>query len=483
MFDITPVENHFILEYLPGARGEYVKVYLYGLLYCYHPRKEMNISDISRELFMSEEEVLAAFRYWERRGIVRRIRDHPPEWQYVNIKQKDLAGDDAPDPEYTEFCRDIENSFEGIRDFHGSELSDCYEWKEAMHLPTEVILFLLQYMAKNRGKHFKIRDAEKMAIRLSQENAFTAEEALEVLNRDEAVVSGLKKILRKLGMKNSPSDANLALYRKWTEDWRFTQEAIEEACDRTGTSVPSLALLDRILENVRQSSQNADGPLDSGDVAEASQRRQEMRQVLREVGQNGATTPAQENLYNQMRDLYPQGIILLAARECAIKQKRFDSVLKLLQSWKERGFSGEEEIREHISEFHRKEEFLKALKARWSGKEAEIGQKTVQLLDKWEKDLGFSREMISLAADAALEVRKPMAYMDKLLSYWAEKQIRTEADVLRDRREHQERYQNPDKKPEGKSVHAQDYGQRDYSGEQDEARRRMLAMMGGAGDA
>ena len=208
-----------------------------------------------------------------------------------------------------------------------------------------------------------------------------------------------------------------------------------------------------------------------------------MRQVLREVGQNGATTPAQENLYNQMRDLYPQGIILLAARECAIKQKRFDSVLKLLQSWKERGFSGEEEIREHISEFHRKEEFLKALKARWSGKEAEIGQKTVQLLDKWEKDLGFSREMISLAADAALEVRKPMAYMDKLLSYWAEKQIRTEADVLRDRREHQERYQNPDKKPEGKSVHAQDYGQRDYSGEQDEARRRMLAMMGGAGDA
>ena len=54
MFDITPVENHFILEYLPGARGEYVKVYLYGLLYCYHPRKEMNISDISRELFMSE---------------------------------------------------------------------------------------------------------------------------------------------------------------------------------------------------------------------------------------------------------------------------------------------------------------------------------------------------------------------------------------------------------------------------------------------
>ena len=50
MFDITPVENQFILEYLPGAKGDYVKVYLYGLLCCYHPKKEMDISSMSREL-------------------------------------------------------------------------------------------------------------------------------------------------------------------------------------------------------------------------------------------------------------------------------------------------------------------------------------------------------------------------------------------------------------------------------------------------
>ena len=87
MFDITPVENQFILEYLPGAKGEYVKVYLFGLLCCYHPRKETDLNTISRELGMSEEEILAAFRYWERRGIVRRIADNPPAWEYINIKQ------------------------------------------------------------------------------------------------------------------------------------------------------------------------------------------------------------------------------------------------------------------------------------------------------------------------------------------------------------------------------------------------------------
>ena len=40
MFDVTPVDNQFILEQLPGARGDYVKVYLYGLLSAIIQRKK-----------------------------------------------------------------------------------------------------------------------------------------------------------------------------------------------------------------------------------------------------------------------------------------------------------------------------------------------------------------------------------------------------------------------------------------------------------
>ena len=38
VFDVTPVDNQFILEYLPAAKGDYVKVYLYGLTQCCHPQ-------------------------------------------------------------------------------------------------------------------------------------------------------------------------------------------------------------------------------------------------------------------------------------------------------------------------------------------------------------------------------------------------------------------------------------------------------------
>ena len=480
MFDITPVENQFVLEYLPGAKGDYVKVYLYGLLCCYHPKKEMDISSMSRELGITEEEILAAFRYWERKGIVRRIKDHPPEWQYINIKQKNLMDDELPDAGYVQFSREVENGLEGIRNFHGSEIAACYEWTEDLHLPAEVVLMLLKHMARTRGKSFRIRDAEKVAILLSDEKAFTPEEAEQVLSRDEAMNSGFRKILRKMGKKYNPSDANIMLYSKWINEWHFTHDAIEAACDRTGRNDPSLALVDAILEQIRSSAPENESILDRSAVDRYEQQREQLREVLAELGQYGPATPSRMKLYTKMAELYPKNIILLAAKECAAKQSSFESVLKLLESWSERGFTTEEQIADHISSFHEKEKFLRSLRSKWADRDTDPGARFMQLLERWENGLGFSREMISLAADMSFEAKKPSAYMDKILSAWAERNIRTPEEAKAE--QHKTADQISGRKT-GKSVTARDYTQRDYSGEQEEAMRRMLEMNGDGGNA
>ena len=199
--------------------------------------------------------------------------------------------------------------------------------------------------------------------------------------------------------------------------------------------------------------------------------------MLKEIRQYSAPTPSQQKLYNEMIRMYPQEIILLAARECAAKQKNLDSVMKLLESWQERGFTDESQITDHIRAFHEKEEFLRSLRQKWTVQDAEIGQKTLQLLDKWENEMGFSREMISKAADLAFEVKKPVAYMDKTLGYWAEKGIRTPADVQKDRETHRDKYTASGLKGIGKTVAAQQYTQRDYTGEQEAAMERMIASI------
>lgn len=68
MFDATPVQNQFILEYMPSAPGDYVKVYLYGLMRCCHPSEEMTLAQMSHDLNLSEEDIRAAYRHWERPG-------------------------------------------------------------------------------------------------------------------------------------------------------------------------------------------------------------------------------------------------------------------------------------------------------------------------------------------------------------------------------------------------------------------------------
>ena len=70
-FDVTPVENMFITEYMLRAPGDYVKVYLYGLMQCYHPQERMSLSGMARDLDLTEEEVENAYRYWARNGLVR----------------------------------------------------------------------------------------------------------------------------------------------------------------------------------------------------------------------------------------------------------------------------------------------------------------------------------------------------------------------------------------------------------------------------
>ena len=59
LFDSTPVENMFITEYMLRAPGDFVKVYLYALMLCYHPTPRMSLSSMARDLDMTEEDVSA----------------------------------------------------------------------------------------------------------------------------------------------------------------------------------------------------------------------------------------------------------------------------------------------------------------------------------------------------------------------------------------------------------------------------------------
>lgn len=483
MFDVTPVENQFILEQLPGAKGDYVKVYLYGLMYCYHPREDLTPESMSRELNIPQDEILRAFRYWERHGLVHRISDHPPAWRYVNFRERSAASPDAVDPEYAAFSRELEEAFDGKRVFTGSETAAIFEWKEGgMQLPTEVILMILSHMMRVRGKSFRISDAEKLAMHLADENARTEGDAAEVLSRDEAATEGMRRILRLLGKRYNPSEANMKLYLKWTREWGFTQEAIEEACGQMQTSDPTLSMLDAILQKAYQTRSGNGGKLEREDVRRSAARHENMKAVMKALGRSGAVTPYQEEMYGRMLALYPQEIILLGAAECGRKRKDPESLLQLLTSWKDRGFTTREEVERHIAGFREKEEFLKSIRSRWSSRETDTGGRHMEMLTRWEEELGMSRELIMKAANYAADTRRPMAYLDALMNRYAEKGIRTPEAAEADRAAFASQYREMAQRA-GQKLPAQQYSQRDYSGDQQAAIESMMNWSGEEDDA
>lgn len=118
LFDSTPVENMFITEYMLRAPGDFVKVYLYALMLCYHPTPRMSLSSMARDLDMTEEDVERAFKYWARDGLVRQVGDNPVSFTLFNLKQLTLTRAENPGTSCT-----IKNSLKKLSGFSNGRFS------------------------------------------------------------------------------------------------------------------------------------------------------------------------------------------------------------------------------------------------------------------------------------------------------------------------------------------------------------------------
>jgi hypothetical protein len=118
MFDVTPIENLFLLEYLPTAPEDFLKVYLYARMLCLHPELGESMDELARALNMDEDKVFDAMTYWERQGLVRRLTDRPPTYAILPVLQGVGVFGSSMESDYYEY-RDFNANLQAI---FGSEL-------------------------------------------------------------------------------------------------------------------------------------------------------------------------------------------------------------------------------------------------------------------------------------------------------------------------------------------------------------------------
>ena len=96
----TEIENLFISEFLPDAPGDYVKVYLFGLMYARYGQP-IDTHKLARRLELSENEIEEAWIYWESRGLVKTVSADgaaDEEKSLVFVSQVEALYGKAPEP-------------------------------------------------------------------------------------------------------------------------------------------------------------------------------------------------------------------------------------------------------------------------------------------------------------------------------------------------------------------------------------------------
>ncbi len=336
MFDVTPVENLFIQEYMLRADGEFVKVYLYGLMQCYHPVESASLKTMAKDLAMEESRVENAFTYWERMGLVRRISDNPIKYAYTNLKQAQLmqARDDDGLYRYADFNKALQAQFGADRLLHPQDFYHVYDWIEGLRLPEEAVLMLVSGQIKVRGKKFLFKSLDRTAREWSEAGVTTIQDAENMLRENTEHFIGLKEVYKKLGKRHAISEPDEALYDKWARVWGFDQETILAACEETTKGTPTTAYLNGILERMHQEGLRSREAL-RGDL----RRDADVKELLRALGMRG-TSPTADSLTlldGFLNAGFERETIALAAARVARKGGKLDALQKTLNIWKEAG--------------------------------------------------------------------------------------------------------------------------------------------------
>ena len=102
---------------------------------------------------------------------------------------------------------------------------------------------------------------------------------------------------------------------------------------------------------------------------------------------------------------------------------------------------------------------------------------------RWETELGFSDEMILKTAEYANEAKAPMAYLDKLLTSFHEKGIRTPEEAEQERRKARAEHTETQTGNGTRTVNAQQYSQREYEEEHESPEAMLSRLKEEMGDA
>lgn len=320
----TSVSNIFISEYVPGANGEFVKVYLYLLHLMSLRSNNISISLLADTFNQTEADIMRALRYWDSLDVISLsfngpgnglsnivLRDIKHTGQAANAMADPIAAESAsvnstssyqtetvraakPDIKQTKviytaeplkvsYSKEQLNGFLAndnfsmllfvIEQYMGRPLStketnSIVYFYDGLKLSTDLIEYLFEYCVEHNKK--SINYIEKVALSWASKNIHTIAEAKEETSNHTDYVY---QIMKAFGLSNrEPAQHEKAMIAKWADTYCFDTDMIIEACNRTIKAIhqPSFEYADTILANWKNSNVSSLEDVKKADAAYAA---------------------------------------------------------------------------------------------------------------------------------------------------------------------------------------------------------------------
>ncbi len=237
--NFTPVSNTFIEKYMPGARGEFIKVYLLLLKFNTSGEPGVSSSILASSLNLLESDIMNALNYWSDQGIIR--LNKIDQMGNFNIEFLDLDNTSNNDSKNQvdllsalnsnntkDMLKDIESLL--ARPLSPTEMSTYLNWQNEFGFSSELILILMEYCI-SKGKSDP-RYIEKVALSWHDLKITNVEQAQNLIKKTEDKWGNIRKILSYLGINNTDiMKPQQEMIEKWLLTYNYSVEIIQKACD------------------------------------------------------------------------------------------------------------------------------------------------------------------------------------------------------------------------------------------------------------
>ncbi len=255
----TPLDNKFIDNYMAGAHGDYIKVYIYLLRISSSNNKKFETSEVARTLKITESDLIKALKYWTQKGLIKSVIEgediksisisaindnagareddmragySDDDCKIVKFKKKydeKLFEKYSSDEEFVVFAKIIGRYFSS--NLNVAEINMLINLIEKYDFKYDDLIFIAEQLSSNGINSVKSLESKCLSL---VENGIRKLEDIKKYMRDnnETYAAILKKLNPKINTYHISED-NIFTMDKWIYDYDMPFDMIYLACERT----------------------------------------------------------------------------------------------------------------------------------------------------------------------------------------------------------------------------------------------------------